>query len=322
MSLNAERAIQGQQLYKKPLPTKDIPSYLVRDRIRVCDYAINKIVGRGLRLNLNDKTEEEAHLVFNTIKNTRVVERNSPLVLMTKYGAIRLYNYCRFLRTLSGMLIDEDMILDDELLNFMLGRMPRPVVDLFGWCAPLEEVKTDAENSISLSVRFTLGELSVAALMEADLRVWSELLKQAVLVPVAEEGPPTRMSLPLISSCVAGSFVLTPRKYKSLNVGDVIVLENSMFDVNGSGKVSIGDQTVAVAIAEGSSPSQQQFTVKSKPKKTRSENGDVIKGEKKPDAKSEQRSEKQAQSSEKEVKSKDKQTKARSSRTKTKARSG
>lgn len=243
------------------MPTISIPEIWVKGKFSDSGYTVQKKLGSGLRLRLDEKNDKDAHLVFQWLRNTASIEKNTPLSLLTQHGSIRLYNYCSFLQTLTGMVIDDEVIIGDELLALMLGRLPKAVIDLFGWVAPLENVKVIEPNCVMLSLRATAGGVSVVTLIEADQQVWSALLSQSQLYSLEEKDEQVRPYLPLRSSCVVGSCQLTPKMYQSLNVGDVILLETTCFDTLGNGEIEIGDRLFQVSVADATGEDRIIFDI-------------------------------------------------------------
>ena len=256
-------SLNALKKYKK-ISTESIPSSLVKRAFSPASYKVKKKLKAGLQCYLADAGDASAKLIFQWLDEAIEYAKEDPFDVLTENGRVRFYNHRIFFQTLSGMILDESTVASHELLNLMIARLPKSVVDIFGWLAPIDStVNTDNElieklhtesskDTVVIALRIESKDISVMAYVEADKTVLLRILDSPVFSPFVEidqaEKKPIQMTVP----CVVGSSVITTNMLRSLEVGDVLMLQETNIDVDGRVKILIGDRELHVMSSNAS----------------------------------------------------------------------
>lgn len=217
-----------------------VPSSCISSKLTLAEYAIKSVVGDGKELVFKDDDGCPICINIQFITDGKKLKRSAPLSLVSQHGIVQMYSYCSFLQTVSGMPIDSDVILSDELVYLMLSRLPKPLVDIFGWLAPQDNDTITLCDPIVLLLRLTEGEISRIVLVEANRNTWMGILNNPSLQAVDNGVEPIKVDIP--TPIILGKSLLSISEYNQLEVGDVLIFDDALFDCEGIGKVDIGKQ--------------------------------------------------------------------------------
>lgn len=250
--------------YKK-IPTQTVPSGWVKCKLSPAGYHVKKKLKLGLQCDLAGIESVNAKLIFQWLDEDTEYAKDDVFDVLTENGRIRFYNHRIFFQTLSGMVLDDATVASHELLNLMIARLPKSVVSVFGWLAPIDSIASTndelieklntahLENTVTIALRVESKDISIMTCIEADKMVLLRILESSALSPLAEinkgEEKPLQMNIP----CVVGSSVITTNMLRSLEIGDVLMLQDTHIDVDGRVKISIADRELH-AIASEESP--------------------------------------------------------------------
>ena len=247
--------------YQK-IPTQTVPSSWVKRTLSPAGYTVKKKLKSGLQCHLGDVS---AKLIFQWLDEDTEYTNDNAFDVLTENGRIRFYNHRIFFQTLSGMVLDDATVASHELLNLMIARLHKSVVDIFGWLAPIDSAAntgdelieklntTYSKDTVRIALRLVGKDISIMTCIDADKTVLLRLLDSPVFSPFMEidkeEQKPLQMSIP----CVVGSSVITTNMLRSLEIGDVLMLQDTNIDVDGLVKILIADRELHIIAAESSS---------------------------------------------------------------------
>lgn len=248
----------------KDIPTKTVPSHWVKRKLSPAGYSVKKKLKLGLQCQLSDAGGENSTLIFQWLDEDTEYVKSDVFDVLTENGRIRFYNYRIFFQTLSGMVLDETTVTSHELLNLMIARLPKSVVDIFGWFAPIDSAAsandelikklnaTQLENTVTIALRIVSKDITIMTCIEADKTVLLRILDSPALFPFSEidkgEEKPLQMTVP----CIVGSSVITTNMLRNLEVGDVLMLQDTNIDVDGLVNIQIADRELQAAASEES----------------------------------------------------------------------
>lgn len=243
----------------KEIPTHTVPSYWVKRKLSPAGYSVKKKLKLGLQCQLADAGAENSTLIFQWLDEDTKYVKDDVFDVLTGNGRIRFYNYRMFFQTLSGMVLDEETVASHELLNLMIARLPRSVVDVFGWFAPIDfnaslhdEVVEDL-NTVTIALRIVSKDISIMTCIEADKMVLLRILDSPGLSPFTETNTSEEQPLKMTIPCIIGSSVITADMLRSLDVGDVLMLQDTNIDVDGLVNIQIAGRELQAVASEESS---------------------------------------------------------------------
>lgn len=237
----------------------------MKRRLSPAGYSVKKKLKLGLQSRLADAGDENSTLIFQWLDEDTEYAKDDVFDVLTENGRIRFYNHRIFFQTLSGMVLDEATVASHELLNLMIARLPRSIVDIFGWFAPIDSTaSTDnelietlntahSENSVTIALRVVGKDISIMTCIEADKMVLLRILDSPALSLFTEVDKGEEKPLQITIPCIVGSSVITTNMLRSLEVGDVLMLQDTHIDVDGRVKILIADRELH-AIASEESP--------------------------------------------------------------------
>lgn len=248
----------------KDIPTKTVPSHWVKGKLSSAGYSVKKKLKLGMQCQLSDTGSEPSTLIFQWLDEDTEYAKDDVFDVLTENGRIRFYNYRIFFQTLSGMVLDETTIASHELLNLMIARLPKSVVDIFGWFAPIDATAStndelikklnakQLENTVTIALRIVSKDITIMTCIEADKTVLLRILDSPVLFPFTEIDKNEEKPLQITVPCIVGSSVITTNMLRTLEVGDVLMLQDTNIDVDGLVNIQIADRELQAVASEES----------------------------------------------------------------------
>ncbi|MCX4028147.1 FliM/FliN family flagellar motor switch protein [Endozoicomonas sp. SM1973] len=159
------------------------------------------------------------------------------LALTSDYGNFWLYDFELFIKGVSGISIDKDQELLEPTISLILNQLPDTFSSLFGWLSPSSRVGKN-EKAIELNCRVQTKDCNILTQIWAEPQFWLAFFTKDGWQD-CNPASWIKNNFTIKENCIVGDLDLKLSTWIKLNVGDVLVLERSYFNVKGEGNISI-----------------------------------------------------------------------------------
>ena len=261
-------------------PSKNVPKKIIESKISSNEYFIRDHIGKGIKKSVVNELNEEITISISLEKYKPNIECESgkpksghynfkegkKITLLTDHGHIIFYNYIQFFQSLTGFYFgknkNENKVEDnlENIFPIIVSLMPKSIVDIFGFFSLAIDSANDqvndqvndsnkVKNEIFLLFKVKAHDYTALTHISADYDVLMSLIKQPFWEKIKPENYKKEL-LPRFSPCLIGKSRILMNDYKSLQKGDLIVLDEAYFDVNGVGSVPVGYRYAMVSVNE------------------------------------------------------------------------
>jgi type III secretion protein Q len=171
------------------------------------------------------------------------------LILQGGHGDLVLQSGLPFVRALTGIALDAET--DPErvqwLMQSALALLPGPLGSLFSQMAKITQF-TKVPEAANLSAKLVLRTKDhvLTTHAQAPWNVWRLLFVQGESVPLNLDHMAAWWEVCSQAAVLAGTHHISTQGFAQLVCGDTIVLDNPLFNTEGSGHIVLGPWTLAV----------------------------------------------------------------------------
>lgn len=232
-------------------PANSVPKKFIDSNVSDQEYSIRQCIGKGLEQTIRGGDDSEFTISVNWQDASAISIEGKPMGLLTTHGCMQFFDYKSFFQSLSGVSLDEDEEYLEKLFPIMVSCIPKPVLNIFGWFSLSNNIKGGKQKTFCLPLCISSGDYSAISYVSAAADVWMSFIQQSfwkkTFTPIVEE-----KILPQFIPCSIGATKILLNDYKSLQPGDLLLIDNPLFDTDGYGTIHIGHKS-AVVVADNSS---------------------------------------------------------------------
>jgi hypothetical protein len=229
------------------VPTSNVPRKYIDSTISDLEYSIRQYLGKGLEQTIRGADDSALTISVSWQDSSAISKEGNPIELLTDHGYMQFFDYVAFFQSLSGVSLDEDVEHLEKLFPVMISRIPKPILNIFGCFSLSKDIKGSKQKSFCLPLRISLGDYTAITYISAAASVWISFLQQScwekIFSSVCEE-----KILPQFVPCSIGTTTIHLDDYKSLRAGDIFIIDNPLFGVDGVGTINIGHQSASVVV--------------------------------------------------------------------------